>query len=147
MSPALADPLALDVDGLGMYGLDARTLDLSEYVNDMSLEHLMSHQPGVSQKQEIQRPITNNNSFGAHVNPILHNNMARPPQRETSAPSTSMPKPVDNKPRRFMLDLESPPVDENEDKALHDMNNVQVHSQWIEFSVKCLHSLGLVMCI
>ena len=28
MSPALADPLALDVDGLGMYGLDARTLDL-----------------------------------------------------------------------------------------------------------------------
>ena len=99
------------------------------------------------EKQEIQRPITNNNSFGAHVNPILHNNMARPPQRETSAPSTSMPKPVDNKPRRFMLDLESPPVDENEDKALHDMNNVQVHSQWIEFSVKCLHSLGLVMCI
>jgi hypothetical protein len=139
-----------DLDGiiLGMYGLDARTLDLSGYANDISLEQLMAHQPGVSVKPEIRRPVMNNNFFGAHANPSLHN-LARPLQEETPAPFICTAKPIDSKPHRLMLDLEAPPMDETEEIALHDMSNAKVF-----FIVLCVlprtskdrYLDGLIMC-
>lgn len=101
---------------LGVYGLETKALDLTRYMNDISLEGLLAgdfNMPSLPRKQGPPPGSMVDNSFGSHVSSILQN-LTRS-SIDQPRPASLFSKPMESKPLKFSFDLESTPLDESEE--------------------------------
>ncbi|KAI5084334.1 hypothetical protein GOP47_0000503 [Adiantum capillus-veneris] len=102
---------------LGLYGLETKTLDLSRYMKDISIESLMAgdfNTPSVSGKQVPPANTNFDNSFGSHVSSILQN-LTSPANTDQARPGSLISKPAESKLLKLALDLECSPIDGSEE--------------------------------
>ena len=110
-----------------MFGLNTKQFELPRYMDGPPSQHFIFDQPAFLHKQDIQMKNIVDNSFGTDVSLGLQNMI----QAFGGEVSKSMPKSVDSRPQKIMLDLNALDsefllIGETEDNALSDTNKVGI---------------------
>lgn len=127
---------------LGMYGLEPKSLDLSRYMKDTSVESLMAgdfNMPSFSGKQGPASSHITDNSFGSHVSSVLQS-LTRPLNTDQARQGSLFLQPTQRKPIKFSLDLESSPIDGSEESLGIGLYEPKIKAMHKELSTPFLQS-------